>query len=194
MTQPNFLQVANSLQNAITFCGANPGYRAASSYAAQLSAMASTFEEATRQTDARYTRWRQRVGEELLRLREIRMELQRIAELADEHGYTLPTRRILYTERDDLLRVVNETTQALTPHSSDWEWIPARLSALKQLVELHDRKLREAGLLYTEYTVAIKQRVSAYEVAVRLIEEFCRDARSDVRQASELDAVSLEVR
>jgi hypothetical protein len=192
MSQPNFLQVTNALENAVSFCESNAGYRSSRSYAGRLVEVRNLFANATRRTDASYTKWRVVVGEELRQFREIRLEYGRIVELCDEHGYDgVPNKRIVYTEREHLLGLVAELVAWLTPKSSEWEWIPARLSTLKGLVDAADRKRKESQALYIEYTVSVKERVSAYEIAVMTLKEFRRDARADVKSLTELDATDL---
>jgi hypothetical protein len=194
MSQPNFLQVTNALENAVTFCESHPGYGCSRSFSARLTEVRSLFASATRRTDTTYTNWRVVVGEELRQFREIRLEYARIVALCDEHGYDgVPNKRIVYTEREHLLALVAELVSWLTPKASEWEWIPVHLSTLKGLVESADRKRREAQALYVEYTVSVKQRVSAYEIAVMTLKEFRRDARADVKSLSELASTDLYV-
>jgi hypothetical protein len=192
MSQPNFLQVTNALENAVSFCENNTAYRCSRSYSSRLMEVRSLFASATRRTDTTYTNWRVLVGEELRQFREIRLEYGRIVALCDEHGYDgVPNKRIVYTEREHLLALVAELVSWLTRRSSEWEWIPVRLAALKGLVESADRKRKESQALYVEYTVTVKQRVSAYEIAVMTLKEFRRDARADVKSLTELAATDL---
>jgi hypothetical protein len=192
MSQPNFLQVANALENAVAFCETNELYRSSRSYGLRLKEVRNLFANATRRTDATYTRWRLVVGEELKQFREIRLEYGNIVSLCDEHGYDgVPNKRIVYTEREHLLALVAEMVSWLTPKSSEWEWIPTRLSTLKVLVDGADRKRKESQALYVEYTTSVKERVSAYEIAVMTLKEFRRDARADVKSLSELASTDL---
>lgn len=192
MTQPNFLSVTRSLDAALSFCSKNPTLRSSTAYNARLTHTQRHFAAMTTETDAAYTRWRQAVGTELTALRQLRLEIARVMELLDEHGYDeAPARRIIYTERADMLRATDELVQFLTRHQSEWEWIPGRIAALRGLVASAEERRRSAEGLLATYQVQVKARVSAYGQALADVREYLHDVRGDVRDSAALRELEL---
>lgn len=193
MNPPNFVQVSTALGAAVVACEQRPATSSSRIYLGRLSTVRDTFADATRQTDANYTEWRRAVGRELLQFRKIRVELDRIAELADEHGYDdVPRRRIVYTERDALLGLVDEVVGFLDAHQTEWDWLVPAAKRLRELVSEAKAAKLESEKLFTVYTIAVKERVAAYTAAVSLLREFARDARSELGSADAFEKARLD--
>lgn len=192
MTQPNFLSVTRSLNAAIELCRAHPQLQSSTVYLPLLQQRAARFEQATVQTDASYTSWREAVGVELKQLRLLRVELARVIEALDEHGFDeLPVRRVLYTERKDLFLLADDVLSILRAHVQDWSWMDARISAIVGLKNACDERARAAGDRLVAYQAGVAARVDAYESAVSLLTEYMRDAQADAVDGGALDSVTL---
>lgn len=194
MTQPNFLQVQSSLDRACAFVEAHPDLESSSRYGQSIAAMRERFLAATRATDARYTAWRQALGAELGRYQQIKTEYDRVVELADEHGYDdVPRRRIVYTESDQLFRLVGDSVAWLRKQGDEWPWMAERATHLERLVEESTARARAATALYQQYTVEVKRRVTAYDDAVALMREFLADAKRDGSEFDDFERIRIDV-
>jgi hypothetical protein len=193
MNPPNFVQVTDALLAAVAACEQKPSSSSARIYGQRLTQMRDVFGAATRATDLSYSVWRKSVGQELLRFRRIRVELDRVAALADEHGYDdLPRRRIVYTEREALLTLVDEVLAFLDARGTEWDWIVGQGKALRDLVADSAAVRAEADRLYRVYTVSVKERVAAYSAAVALLREFSRDARAELGDSAQFERARLD--
>jgi hypothetical protein len=113
-------------------------------------------------------------------------------ELLDEHGYDdAPVRRIIYTERADMLRATDELLEFLTRHQSEWDWIAGRVSALRALIVAANDRRRAADSLLAVYQVQVKARVSAYGRALADVQEYLQDVRGDVRDPASIAELQL---
>jgi hypothetical protein len=192
MTQPNFLSVTRSLKAAIAFCETHPQLQSSRTYAELLQDRAGRFSRSTLSTDGSYTAWREAVGAELKQLRLLRVELARVMELLDEHGFDdLPDRRVLYTERNDLFLLADETLAILRTNASEWSWMSERMSAIAGLKTACDEKASAADVLLNRYRAGVTARVDAYEMAVKMVTEYLRDAHADATDRDGLKAVTL---
>lgn len=193
MNPPNFVQVTDALMASVAACEQKASTSSARIYGGRLAQMADTFAEATRSTDLSYSIWRKAVGQELLHFRRIRVELDRVAALADEYGYDdLPRRRIVYTEREALLALVEEVLSFLDSRGTEWDWVVGQGKRLRELVAESAAARGEADRLYRVYTVSVKERVAAYGAAVALLKEFARDARSELGDSEQFERSRLD--
>jgi len=195
MTQPNFLQVANSLRFAVTFCEEHPGYRSSERYHESLRAARDYFAKATLETDHLYTRWRQLLGEELKQFRDARLAYDRAAALADEHAYdAFPRRKIVYTDRELLLTLLRETVAFLDGEGDTWPWLKEQSRILSDHIQEAQRRRKLASVMYDSYVAAVKARVTAYNHAVPLVREYVSDARPELNTADDFSRVEIDVR
>lgn len=194
MTQPNFLQVQTSLDRACAFVEAHPDLSSSARYGAALAAMRDRFVESTRSTDASYSRWRNALGEERSRYRDVKHVLDDIAALADEHGYDdAPRARIIYTDTEQLRPLAEQTRQWLGDHSDDWTWVSEQAARLQNVLAESADLAAQATRLYQQYTVAVKRRVTAYDDAVALVREYFVDAKREGERFDDFARVKLDV-
>lgn len=192
MTQPNFLSVTRSLNAALELCHAHPQLQSSTVYEPLLQQRSGRFARATVQTDASYTAWREAVGLELKQLRLLRVELARVIEALDEHGFDdLPVRRVLYTERKDLYLLADDVLGLLRANMQEWSWMDARISSIVALKNTCDERASVARDLLVVYQAGVSARVDAYESAVSLLTEYMRDAQADAVDRGALENVTL---
>jgi hypothetical protein len=193
MTQPNFLQVERALTGSLAFVAANPNRISSVQYGSALSEMHARWLAATEETDLMYSDWRTVRGDRMRQFRRIRVVYDQVLELADEHAYDdAPTRKIVYTEEEDLLALVDDTLAWLDSKGTEWDWVTERAMQLRTLraeaVEL--RKTSEAK--FQKYSIIVKYRVAAYGDAVSLLREYLRELHADpgsAEGAPELDVL-----
>jgi hypothetical protein len=125
--------------------------------------------------------------------RRIRVAYDRVLELADEHAYDdAPTRKIVYTEEDDLLALIADTVAWLESKREEWDW-PGEQAALLQTLVAEAVELRKtAEAKFQKYSIIVKYRVAAYGDAVSLLREYLRELHADpgsAEGAPELDVL-----
>lgn len=193
MSQPNFLQVANSVQQCLDFCAAHPEVTASARYQDALLRVGGQFSRATVATDATYTKWRQLLGQELTAFREARLDYDRVVARCDEHGMDdVPRRRIVYHERDALLGLLTETAQWLRKHEAAWGWVAGDARTLEQHITDARARKAQADDAFLAYTSHVRARVEAYANATALVREFLRDAGTDPRLAPTLAPMDFD--
>lgn len=180
MSQPNFLQVERSLSAAVAWCTTHNGAPSAKAYGASLVAMQRAFDEVRLETNATYTSWRSRYGEELRAFKRLRLAIEATRELADEHAIDgCPERSILYTERAEIHALAHETIAFLAPHASQWSWIARQSDEMTRSMAQSDADKAAAEAAYATYTVSVKRRVGIYAEAVALLNEFLEESKAD---------------
>lgn len=194
MSQPNFLQIRTSLARAIALCRETPALRSSAHYLPRLERALSSFDDATRRTDATYTAWRELVGLELKAFRTARLDWDRVVALCDEHALDgVPTRRLAYTERDLILALLDETATFLEARATSWEWVPTWAARLRGHIDAAHQARRRSEDRYLEYTEFVKSRITAFEDARSLITEYVRDAAADHRGTPALEPVRFDL-
>lgn len=180
MSQPNFLQVERSLHAAVAWCTSHPGAPSAQAYGASLAVMERAFDEVRVATNATYTLWRSRYGEELRAFRRLRLAIESSRELADEHALDgCPTRSILYTERAEILGLANETIAFLKPAAGQWPWVETQCAEMQQQMAQSEADRAAAEAAYATYTQSVKRRVGIYAEAVALLKAFLAESPAD---------------
>ena len=127
--------------------------------------------------------------------RDLRLEWDVVAALADEHAYDdFPARKIVYTEYDHLVALVKETIAWLQAKGSEWAWLDDKATRLGQMMVQAEQLEKESGALYDQYTGVVRRRVAAYADAVALLREYIGEVRREVGPGPELTQMSLDVR
>lgn len=194
MTQPNFLQVQNSLNRASEFVKAHPDLESSKLYAAQLEDMRSAFEDRTDQNDRLYTEWRERLGEQGSAARDVKRAYDRVLELADEHAYDdAPTRPIVYTDEDQLFPLVRDTISWLNSKNDEWEWLANSRTTLEEALEETSRRRTIADDARVVFTLDVKRRISVYDASVALLREYLHDAKREGSRYESFSAVALDI-
>lgn len=190
MQHPNFLQVSNGLRDARALC-VRPGTSAlVRAYEDRLAETTSIFETATLETDREYRQWRLVIASELVALKHVRVALEHARHLADEHGYDdVPARQLVYTERADMLDLVDLTVRWLRGIAGEWPWAGAAIEELERRVEECKAATASADAALARYRVAAKARVAAYGAGVAMLREFVRDASNDGSLRRDLEPV-----
>lgn len=180
MSQPNFLQVERSLRAAVAWCSSHAGAPSAQAYGSSLVAMEKAFASVRVETNASYTLWRSRYGEELRAFRRLRLAIEASRELADEHALDgCPTRSILYTERAEIHALAAETIAFLSPASAQWPWVESQCAEMRRQIAQSEADRTAAEAAYATYTNAVKRRVGIYAESVALLKEFLAESPAD---------------
>lgn len=194
MTQPNFLQVQNSLDRACAFVNAHPDLESSGLYAGKLEEMRQIFKDHTEQNDRLYTCWRERLGEQGSAARDVKLSYDRVVELADEHGYDdIPSRPIVYSDEEQLFPLVRETISWINAKNDEWGWLATSRTELGEALEEASRCRGIAEDARVEFTVDVKRRIAAYDASVALLREYLRDARRDGSRYESFADVALDV-
>lgn len=195
MTTPNYLQVETALKRATAFASSNPELTSTSHYLGLLEEMQARFAAATAETDSVYAGWRLRRGDRMRAFRDMRLEYDRVVELADEHAYDdVPRKKIVYTEEDSLLELIDATCAWLSSKGDEWAWTADKEASLKAQKATAMNLREDCDARFQNYTVVVKYRVAAYADAVALLREYHREAARDARGSEAVDGFSLEVR
>ena len=194
MTQPNFLQVQNSLNRACAFVKAHPDLDSSGLYAAKLDDMRDMFEKHTEDNDRLYTAWRERLGDQGSAARDVKLAYDRILELADEHGYDdVPARPIVYSDEEQLFPLVRETIAWIESKNDEWDWLAKSQEELEEALEEASRRRTISEDARVEFTVDVKRRIAAYDASVALLREYIKDAKRDGSRYESFEAVALDV-
>jgi hypothetical protein len=194
MTQPNFLQVQNSLTRACAFVVAHPDLESSNLYAEHLEEMCTAFEDRTEANDRLYTTWRERLGEQGVAARDAKRAYDRVLELADEHAYDdAPVRPIVYTDEEQLFPLVRETISWLGTKNDEWEWLSASQAELEQSLEETTRRGTIAEDARVVFTVDVKRRIAVYDASVALLREYLKDAKREGSRYASFSAVTLDI-
>lgn len=194
MIQPNFSELEWRLQRAIDLVQSSPEATSSRAYGQRLQASLGSFRRVNVETDVTYNRWRDTRGDQMRAFRQLRRELDRLRELADEHALDeFPQTRITYTDEEELIAFTNEVIAFLTPHGELWKWIPVGIQTLNDgLSAAKALKTREAAE-FQKYTLAGKIRVASYDDAFGLYRDFVRDARNDLGHLPAYEPLRLRV-
>lgn len=194
MTQPNFLQVQNSLDRAVEFVESHPDLESSGLYGPALGELRAAFLDRTTRNDELYTRWRVLLGEQGCASRDVKLEYDSVLELADEHAYDdAPKRPIVYSDEEQLFPLVRETINWLAAKGDQWEWIAKKITALEELIEEAKRRRKISENARIEFTVDVKRRISVYDSAVALLREYLKDAKRDGSAYDSFAAVTLDI-
>jgi len=194
MTQPNFLQVSNSIERVCAFVDAHPDVSSSERYGSKLEALRRQWDAATSATDRSYIGWRDRVGAELQAVRSMKLAVDRVVELADEHGYhDVPRRRVVYDDAAQVFALVEDTMSWLESKGADWPWIATMTAEIDTLRQASTARRGEAAQCYRDYCVEVKRRVEAYDAAVALLREYLRDAGRDSARFDDFATLQLDV-
>ena len=194
MTQPNFLQVQNSLNRASEFVKAHPDLESSKLYGEQLDEMRIAFEERTGQNDALYTIWRERLGEQGKGARDVKHTYDRVVDLADEHAYDdVPARPIVYTDEEQLFPLVRDTISWIASKNDEWEWLGASRLELEEALEEASRRRTISDDARIVFTVDVKRRIAVYDASVALLREYLHDAKREGSRYESFSAVALDI-
>lgn len=194
MTQPNFLELQWKATRALELMDAHPTLASSKMYRERLARALDVFGRATRSTDGTYTDWRTQRGVQMKAFRELRRTSDRLREKADEHaldGY--PAEKIVYTDEDDMLGHAERVIAFLTAHQDEWDWISGAISEIKQLADQSRDNKKKEDEIFREYTVRVKERVSAFDNLLATHRNYVHDAHSDARNIEGFGKVTLEL-
>ncbi len=194
MTQPNFLQVQNSLDRAVEFVQAHPDLESSRLYGEGLQDMQAAFTDRTTRNDELYTQWRVLLGHQGGAARDVKLEYDRVLELADEHAYDdAPERPIVYSDEEQLFPLVREVIAWLNAKGDQWEWTGKKATSLGELLEEASRRRKISDDARVQFTVDVKRRIGAYDSAVALLREYLKDAKREGAAYESFAAVKLDV-
>ena len=195
MIQPNFLELESKVRRALEMIDRNPGLRSSVSYGERLRSGLALFRQKNVETDLLYTSWRTLRGQQMKAFRDLRIELDRTRELCDEHAVDgFPTRRIVYTDEQELLEMAGDATAAIRGDIDTWPWIRATIDTIDSRIARAAELKRQEKTLYAEYTVRVKERVTAYDLLLAAFRQYLGDARTDASSLADLDSIQLLVR
>lgn len=195
MTTPNYLQVETALKRAVAFASDHPELTSTPHYQPLLEEMCVRFEAATAETDKVYSEWRLRRGDRMRAFRDMRLEYDRVVELADEHAYDdVPRRKIVYTEEDSLIGLIDATCEWLLSKGDEWAWTREREAALRAHKAKAESLREDCDARFQNYSIVVKYRVAAYADSVALLREYHREAKRDAGRSSGVEGFSLEIR
>jgi hypothetical protein len=181
MSHPNYLQIAHALRHALAVLDRTAAPRRSTHFAPRLEQLRDRFDAVTRETDARYTAWRVAAGDELRALRRVRVAHGHLLEKLDEYGFDgVPTRQILYTEREDLRLLVEGLLTFLAACETRWDWMDQAPSQLQGLLSAADEARRRADDLCRQYTLSARERVEVHAASVTLLRELGREMRDEL--------------
>ena len=193
MSQPNFLQVERSLHNAIAFVNKHPSLLSSKFYKDSLTTSSNRFLQMTKETDLDYRNWRQLLGRQLLAFKSIRLAFSDLWALCDEHAYDIPKRRVLYTEEEEVFKLLDESIAFLEDKKDQWPWIEKMYALLLELKEDAKTRQKQTKRLYQAYTITVKTRVDGYQKAVSLVREYVKDAREDSTHLDGFKDISFDI-
>ncbi|MFT6400384.1 MAG: hypothetical protein ACJAYU_005155 [Bradymonadia bacterium] len=194
MTQPNFLQVQNSLDRAVEFVKAHPDLESSRLYGEGIEEMQAVFGACTTRNDVLYTKWRVLLGLQGGAARDVKLEYDRVLELADEHAYDdAPKRPIVYSDEEQLLPLVRETIAWLAAKGEQWEWTAKKIASLEELLEDASRRRKISDDARIEFTADVKRRIGAYDASVALIREYLKDAKREGEAYESFAALKLDI-
>lgn len=181
MIQPNFIELDWRVSRALELADARPDARSSSTYRPLLQASLENFRTMTEETDLTYTRWRTLRGEQMKAFRDLRLESDRTYALCDEHGLDgYPSKRIIYTDEEELMAFVEEAVAYLQANTERWKWIAGAITRLESGRKAAAELKREELAAYRRYTERAKDRIGAYDQLFGLFRDYLRDARGDL--------------
>lgn len=194
MANPNFLELEWKARRAIDIIAESKDKQSSKDYENALRSSVQRFDRVTRLTDDAYRNWREKRGDRMRTFRELRRESDRIKELCDEHALDdYPSQKIDYTEEEHLEQLIDLAIAYLEAHRDEWDWIPGRIANLQSLRKQGDQQQREADDLYENYTVKVKERVTAYDRLLGVLLDYLHDARQDVSDHTLWPRIQLHV-
>ncbi|TVR04997.1 MAG: hypothetical protein EA398_00720 [Deltaproteobacteria bacterium] len=194
MYQPNFLEVETRLRRAVVFCSTHHELRSSADYRDRLAAVLDHFERTTRATDALHTSWRLKLGEQLLAYKRARLAWDTAVALCDEHGVEgVPRDKIVYTEGDQLVALIEKTIAFLEERRTEWPWVEEKIRVLRSGITESRAVERDADTIFANYRVEVKRRVAAWEDAVALLKEYLRDSRLEASSLAGYRGLELRI-
>lgn len=181
MIQPNFIELDWRVCRALELADARPDARSSVTYRPLLTASLENFRKMTAETDVTYTRWRTLRGEQMKAFRDLRMESDRTYALCDEHGLDgYPSKRIIYTDEEELMAFVQEAVAYLQENTDRWDWVAGAITRLESGRKAAAELKREELASYQRYTERAKDRIGSYDQLFGLFRDYLRDARGDL--------------
>lgn len=182
MIQPNFSDLDSRVRRAIELVAANPDTPSSRAYGTQLQTALRQFRATNKSTDATYTAWRMKRGEQMTAFRDLRVESDRTRALCDEHAIDeYPSQRIVYTDEEELLAFIAEAVAYLKDHVDTWKWVGEQITKLESGVDEAAALKREEKAAYRRYVARAEDRVKTYDNLYATFTGYLRDARNDLR-------------
>jgi hypothetical protein len=187
-TTVNYLQIENSLRDAVALCASEPSASFARSHGADLQQMRDALLTITEQSDRQYLAWREQMRLRMLAIKHLWQRFEAVRDALGEYGFDpYPKGRFNYWDSEPLLDAVPALiaflkgeapgfadVPALVPEAAEW------VAALNDLLSHYRRTRREEERGLEGYKHVIPMRRQAIYYAMNLVDDFktlVRDSR-----------------